>query len=71
MWSEGMLGLSMDVLPAVVVRGSSGPSREGGQILHDKSTPTSYIPEPLTKGGKPSPVHPLWATFRFPFQPSS
>lgn len=46
----------MGALPTVVLRGSSGPSQEGGQVLLDKPTLTSYIPKPLNKGGRPPPV---------------
>lgn len=52
----GDAGLPIGVLPTVVLRGSSGPSQEGGQVLLNKPTLTSYIPKPLIKGGRPPPV---------------
>ena len=51
-----MLGLPTGVLPTVMLRGSSGPSQEGGQVLLKKPTLTSYIPKPLNKGDRPPPV---------------
>lgn len=55
MWSL-VLGLPMGALPTVMLRGPPGPSQEGGQVLLDKPTLTSYIPQPLNKGGRPPPV---------------